>query len=92
MIPVVSGVPAAFHPRIPSQQRTVVEQMPKAKTHKGMKKRFKVTASGKATKRSAFRGHILSKKNGKRKRHLRHNTIVTGAEARHILEGLRPCS
>lgn len=73
-------------------QRTVVEQMPKQKTHKGMKKRFKVTASGKATKRSAFRGHILSKKNGKRKRHLRHNSIVVGADARHIVEGLRPCS
>ncbi|MBI1313015.1 50S ribosomal protein L35 [bacterium] len=66
--------------------------MPKQKTHKGISKRFKVTASGKATKRSAFRGHILSKKNGKRKRHLRHNTIVVGADARHILEALRPAS
>lgn len=66
--------------------------MPKQKTHKGMKKRFKVTASGKATKRSAFRGHILSKKNGKRKRSLRKGTLVLGAEARKIVEGLRPCS
>jgi len=66
--------------------------MPKQKTHKGMKKRFKITASGKATKRSAFRGHILSKKNGKRKRHLRGNEIVTGAEAKKIIEGLRPAS
>ena len=66
--------------------------MPKQKTHKGMKKRFKITASCKATKRSAFRGHILSKKSGKRKRHLRENEIVTGAEAKKIIEGLRPCS
>ncbi len=66
--------------------------MPKQKTHKGMKKRFKITASGKATKRSAFRGHILSKKNGKRKRHLRENEIITGAEAKKIIEGLRPAS
>lgn len=66
--------------------------MPKQKTHKGMKKRFKITASGKATKRSAFRGHILSKKSGKRKRHLRENEIVTGAEAKKIIEGLRPAS
>ena len=66
--------------------------MPKQKTHKGMKKRFKITASGKATKRSAFRGHILSKKNSKRKRHLRENEIVTGVEAKKIIEGLRPAS
>ena len=66
--------------------------MPKQKTHKGMSKRFKVTASGKATKRSAFRGHILGKKSGKRKRHLRQNEIVTGAEAKKIIEGLRPAS
>lgn len=66
--------------------------MPKQKTHKGMKKRFKITASGKATKRSAFRGHILSSKSGKRKRHLRQNEIVSGAEAKKIIEGLRPAS
>ena len=66
--------------------------MPKQKTHKGMKKRFKVTASGMATKRSAFRGHILSKKSGKRKRRLRKGTLVIGAFAKHIANGLRPCS
>ena len=64
--------------------------MPKQKTHKGMKRRFKVTASGKAKKRSAFRGHLLSHKNGKRKRHLRNNDIVGGADARNIVEALRP--
>ena len=32
--------------------------MPKQKTHKGMKKRFKITASGKAKHRTANRGHI----------------------------------
>jgi large subunit ribosomal protein L35 len=64
--------------------------MPKQKTHKGMKKRFKLTASGKATKRSAFRGHILSKKSGKRKQSLRKGSLVTGSEAKKIVEGLRP--
>ena len=66
--------------------------MPKQKTHKGIKKRFRVTASGKATKRSAFRGHILSKKNGKRKRSLRKGSLISGAEAKHIVNALRPCS
>ena len=55
--------------------------MPKQKTHKGMKKRFKVTASGKATKRSAFRGHILSKKNGKRKSRHRDSASLEAAAA-----------
>ncbi|MDA0284448.1 MAG: 50S ribosomal protein L35 [Planctomycetota bacterium] len=66
--------------------------MPKQKTHKGIKKRFRVTASGKSTKRSCNRGHILSKKSGKRKRSLRKGSLITGAEARHIVDALRPCS
>lgn len=66
--------------------------MPKQKTHKGMKKRFKVTASGKAKHRKAFRGHKLSHKGGKRRRQLRQDGVVVGAEAVHIVEGLRPSS
>jgi large subunit ribosomal protein L35 len=65
--------------------------MPKQKTHKGMKKRFKVTANGKAKHRSAFRGHILGKKSGNRKRHLRQDGVITGAFAREISDALRPC-
>ncbi len=64
--------------------------MPKQKTHKGMKKRFTVTASGKAKHRKAFRGHILGKKPGSRKRHLRQDGVVTGASARTIVNALRP--
>ena len=45
--------------------------MPKQKTHKGMKKRFKVSANGKVKHRSAFRGHLLSQKSGKQERQLR---------------------
>ncbi len=65
--------------------------MPKQKTHKGMKKRFKVTGSGKAKHRSAFRGHKLQSKSAKRKRQLRQDGIVTGKEAKNIVEALRPC-
>lgn len=64
--------------------------MTKLKTHKGMKKRFKVTATGKAKCRSAFRGHILSSKTGKRKRQLRKDTVLSAANARMICEGLAP--
>ncbi len=64
--------------------------MPKQKTHKGMKKRFKITARGKAKHRSAYRGHLLSHKSSKRKRRLRHGSIVEGTDAKHIREALRP--
>ncbi|HWL11309.1 MAG TPA: 50S ribosomal protein L35 [Planctomicrobium sp.] len=65
--------------------------MPKAKTHKGIAKRFKVTGSGKkATHRAANRGHILGKKSAKRKRQLRGGGIVCGANARMVVEAIRP--
>ena len=64
--------------------------MSKQKTHKGMKKRFTVTASGKVKHRSAFRGHKLSHKTAKRKRGLRSDNVVVGADARRIVEALAP--
>ena len=44
--------------------------MTKMKTRKAMKKRFKVTASGKLKKTHPGRRHILTKKSAKRKRSL----------------------
>ncbi|MBX3443470.1 MAG: 50S ribosomal protein L35 [Planctomyces sp.] len=64
--------------------------MPRQKTHKGMSKRFKVSASGKAKHRKANRGHILGKKTAKRKRQLRANGVVVGITAKKIVEALRP--
>ncbi|MBN2366268.1 MAG: 50S ribosomal protein L35 [Calditrichaeota bacterium] len=45
--------------------------MPKMKSNRGAKKRFKVTASGKIKSRRAYKSHILTSKTTKRKRHLR---------------------
>ena len=45
--------------------------MPKAKTHKASKKRFRVTATGKLKRSQAGKKHLNSHKTGKRKRHLR---------------------
>ncbi len=45
--------------------------MPKLKTHSGAKKRFSLTKSGKVKRSRAFRSHILTKKDTKRKRGLR---------------------
>ncbi|MEZ6126091.1 MAG: 50S ribosomal protein L35 [Planctomycetaceae bacterium] len=64
--------------------------MPKQKTHKGMKRRFKITASGKVKHRCAFRGHLLSAKSSKRKRNLRNGGITEGADAKNVIAALRP--
>jgi len=59
--------------------------MPKMKTHKGAKKRFKITGSGKVKRMRAFKSHILTKKSFKRKRHLRQSAIIqTNGEAKNI--------
>jgi large subunit ribosomal protein L35 len=51
--------------------------MPKMKTHKGAKKRFKITGAGKVKRMRAFKSHILTKKSSKKKRHLRRGTTLT---------------
>ena len=57
----------------------------KMKTHKGAKKRFKVTASGKVKRMKAYKSHILTKKTSKRKRNLRRpSTLATNGEVKMI--------
>jgi large subunit ribosomal protein L35 len=59
--------------------------MPKMKTHKGAKKRFSVTGTGKVRRLKAYKSHILTKKTSKRKRNLRRPTTVkTNGEAKNI--------
>ena len=50
--------------------------MSKNKTHKGARKRVKVTAGGKLVRRRAFRSHLLTKKSPNRKRKLRKSVRV----------------
>lgn len=45
--------------------------MPKLKTHSGAKKRFKLTKNGNVKRAHAYKSHILTKKDTKRKRGLR---------------------
>ena len=56
--------------------------MPKVKTKKAIKKRFKVTATGKVMRPKQGRRHILTKKTSKRKRHLKKSTEMLGAFAK----------
>jgi len=58
--------------------------MPKMKTHKGAKKRFKTTGSGKIKRRQANKSHILEKKAPKRKRQLRAPQTVAKADEKNI--------
>jgi large subunit ribosomal protein L35 len=58
--------------------------MPKLKTKSGVKKRFKLTATGKVKRYHAFKRHILTKKATGRKRHLRKATLVSKGEAPHV--------
>jgi len=56
--------------------------MPKLKTHKGTKRRMKVTGTGKVMRRKAGSGHLLSVKSPKRKRGYRKDAHVSPALAR----------
>ena len=63
--------------------------MPKQKTHKGLKKRAKISASGKVKRKRACGGHLMSGKNGKRKRNINRTTGMSPAmtkKARMVLE------
>ena len=53
--------------------------MPKMKPHKGLKKRIKVTASGKLKHKRSNAGHLMSGKSGNRCRKLRKCSILKDA-------------
>jgi len=62
--------------------------MPKLKTHKGARKRFKVTATGKLLRKKTGRRHLLSHKAAKRKRRLRATAQVSNNVAVRIIEAM----
>ncbi len=56
--------------------------MPKQKTHKGLKKRVKVTATGKVRHKRTGGGHLMSGKNAKRRRRVSSSGIMKSAMAK----------
>jgi len=62
--------------------------MPKMKTHKASRKRFRVTATGKLKRTQAGKKHLLSHKTGKRKRQLRETIIDGGKLARKYVAAM----
>jgi len=58
------------------------------KTISSAKKRFKITGSGKIKRKHAFKSHILTKKETKRKRNLTQATLVHPADESNIKQQL----
>ena len=58
--------------------------MPKLKTHKGAKKRFRVTATKKIAHKKANKSHILTTKPSKRKRALGQKAFVSRADSKTV--------
>ena len=50
--------------------------MTKLKTHKGMKKRFKVSATGKVSHKKCGSSHLMSHKSGRQVRRLRKKVFL----------------
>jgi large subunit ribosomal protein L35 len=63
--------------------------MPKMKTHKATKKRFRVTATGKVKHRGAGTSHLAIRMSAKRKRNLRGTRVLHPHFTRLILDCLR---
>ncbi len=60
----------------------------KFKPHKGLRKRFRVTATGKLRYKRSFAGHLMSGKSGRRRQRLRRPAFLTGAIADNVRRAL----
>ena len=58
--------------------------MPKLKTHRGTKKRFQITKTGKIMRRRATGGHFLQKKSASRKRKFAGVETIGGQQAKNL--------
>jgi large subunit ribosomal protein L35 len=62
--------------------------MPKQKTHKGVKKRFRLTAKGKIKHRQAGTSHLAARMEHKRKRNLRGTKVLAEEFTANITSAL----
>ena len=60
--------------------------MPKLKTNKSAKKRFRLTKTGKLKRGRPGRRHLLSVKTTKRKRHLRRRPVCAAVDTPRLLK------
>jgi len=54
------------------------------KTNRSVAKRFRITGRGKIKRPRAYKGHLLSCKSKKRKRHLRRIALVSAKDIKQI--------
>ena len=66
-----------FPTRVSQRPRAKCDVMPKQKTHKGTKKRFRLTANGKVKHRQAGTSHLAFRMTPKRRRNLRGTTVLS---------------
>jgi large subunit ribosomal protein L35 len=95
MIPVadwlhfhLEGQPAKLLDSTDRDQRIRAVAMPKMKTHKGVKKRFRATANKKIKHRRAGTSHLNSRMTQKRKRNLRGTGVLLKPDTNRLLEAL----
>jgi large subunit ribosomal protein L35 len=62
--------------------------MPKMKTNKSVRKRFRITGTGKLKRNQANKRHLLSGRTAKRKRQLRKGVILPNAITDKYLRAL----
>ena len=62
--------------------------VPKQKTHKGVKKRFRLTATGKVKHRRAGTSHLQVRVSAKRKRNLRGTGVLAAVDTPKIVAAL----
>ncbi len=62
--------------------------MPKQKTHKASRKRFKISATGKLKRSQAGKKHLNSPKSAKRKRQLRGRVAEIGIVAQKYIAAM----
>ncbi len=60
----------------------------KRKTHKGLAKRVKVTASGKVKRKASFGGHLMSGKPSRRRRRVSGMITMKKSDTRRTKEAL----
>ncbi len=58
--------------------------MPKIKSHQGMKKRVKKTATGKLKRERAYQSHLLEKKDQRKKHQFRNDHDVDKADRKKV--------
>lgn len=63
--------------------------MPKHKSHRGLRKRVRVSKNGKVKRHSGFAGHLMSGKSPSRRRGLRRAKVMAACDAKTIIHRLK---